>query len=69
MTLKEIEALIHANVGKRLRITLENGVVQSVDISSVDDEGFVHSGPNGDNPDGYWTRFEGVTLVECENSH
>ena len=64
MTLKEIKAVIHANVGKRVRVTLENGVVQSVDITSVDEEGFVHSGPDGHNPDEYWTPFDGVKLVE-----
>ena len=64
MTLEEIEAVIQANVGKRLRLTLQNGAVQSVEISSVDDEGFVHSGPNGENPDGYWTPFEEVKRAE-----
>jgi hypothetical protein len=40
-----------------------------VEISSVDEEGFLHSGPDGSDPDGFWTRFEGVTLIEPESSN
>ncbi|MCU1287264.1 MAG: hypothetical protein JWO13_3614 [Acidobacteriales bacterium] len=64
MTSKEIVALLHANYGKRLRVTFDDGTVQSVDIVSVDSEGFVHSGPDGIEPDHWWTRFESVKLVE-----
>ena len=39
-------------------------VMESVDIASVDSEGFLHSGPDGVNPSYYWTRFKCVTLVE-----
>ena len=68
MTLKEVEAVLRANVGKRLRITFDDGVIQSVDVSSIDDEGFLHSGPDGVDPQGFWTRFEGVKLVKRETS-
>ena len=64
MTPKEVVDTLNSNIGKRLRITFDDGVVQSVDINSVDDEGFLHSGPNGDNQQGFWTRFDGVRLIE-----
>jgi hypothetical protein len=69
MTATEIFDVLNANIRKRVRVTFDDGVVQSVEISSVDEEGFLHSGPDGTNPDGFWTRFEGVTLVEPENSN
>jgi hypothetical protein len=50
-------------------VTFDDGVVQAVVIDSVDDEGFPHSGPAGQNPQGFWTRFEGVVLVDPENSN
>ncbi len=63
LTAEIIDALKSA-VGSRAKITFDDGVIQAVDISSIDEEGFVHSGPNGDNPRGFWTRFTSVTLVE-----
>jgi hypothetical protein len=69
MTATEILDALKANIGKRVRVTFDDGIVQSVDISSVDEEGFLHSGPDGIDPHGFWTRFEGVTLVERENSN
>ncbi len=64
MTTVEIEQLLRINVGRRLQITWEDGVTQSVDVSSVDDEGFLHSGPDGIETEFYWTRFENVVSVE-----
>lgn len=61
MTPKEVESFLRAHARQRLRVTFSDGVVQSVDIHSVDDEGFLHSGPDGENPQGFWTRFEGVS--------
>jgi hypothetical protein len=69
MTEKEIIDVLRPNIGKRVRVTFEDGVTQSIDISSVDEEGFVHSGPNGDNPDGFWSRFEGVIAIETQPSN
>jgi hypothetical protein len=69
MTAAEILDALNANVGKRVRVTFDDGIVQSVEISSVDEEGFLHSGPDGSDPDGFWTRFEGVTFVEPEISN
>jgi hypothetical protein len=64
MTPKEIKDALSANIGKRLRITFSDGIVQCVDVSSVDMGGFAHSGPNGDQSDSFWTRFEDITLIE-----
>ncbi len=69
MTPKQIIDTLRASIGKRLRVTFEDGIIQSVDINSVDDEGFLHSGPNGDNPEAFWTRFESVRLLERETSN
>ena len=69
MTEKEIIDVLRANIGKRLRVTFEDGVIQSIDISSVDEEGFLHSGPNGDNPDGFLSRFEDVIAIETQPSN
>jgi hypothetical protein len=51
-------------IGKRVRLTFDDGVIQAVDIGAVDDEGVLHSGADGGEPSHYWTRFEGITLVE-----
>jgi hypothetical protein len=64
MTPDEVAVVLRANVGKRVRLTFDDGLIQSVDIGSVDDEGVLHSGPDGAEPEYYWTRFEGITLVE-----
>jgi hypothetical protein len=68
MTEKEIIDTLHANIGKRVRVTFDDGVIQSIDISSVDEEGFLHSGPDGQDPEGFWSRFEGVILIETPPS-
>jgi len=67
MTQEEIIATLKANIGKRVRITFDDDEVQSVDITNIDSEGFVLSGPNGENPAGYWARFESVKLIEPSN--
>ena len=62
MTRAEVREALRANIGKQLRITLGDGIVQSVDIGSVDDEGFLHSG-HGDQRNHNWTRFEEVKHI------
>ena len=47
---EEVQAAMLENKDKRVRVTFDDGVVQSVDIASVDSEGFLHSGPDGVNP-------------------
>jgi hypothetical protein len=64
LTPEEVQSVLIKNEGTRVRVTFADGVVQSVDIASVDTEGFLHSGPDGLNPSYYWTRFDSVTLVE-----
>ena len=67
MTPDEVAAVLSVNVGKRVRLTYVDGVIQSVDIGSVDDEGALHSGPDGIEPKYYWTRFERIIRVEVAN--
>ena len=64
MTREEVKRTLLESNGKRVRITFDDDVVQSVDIAAVDDEGVLHSGPDGVNPSFFWTRFESIRLVE-----
>ena len=64
MTRNEVAEVLQANIGKRLQITFSDGVIQYVEVSSVDDEGFLHSGPDGGDPQAFWTAFEAVTRIE-----
>ncbi|MBV9507396.1 MAG: hypothetical protein JO323_20580 [Acidobacteriia bacterium] len=69
MTAEEIADLLRAKTGRRLRVIFSDGVVESVLIGSVDAEGFVHSGPDEELPEWFWTRLEDVTLIETEDSN
>jgi hypothetical protein len=64
MTRDEITAIVEASGGRRLRITFSDGVSQSVDVGAIDDEGVLHSGPDGNEPESYWTRFENIASIE-----
>ena len=64
MTRDEIAAIIEVSSGRRIRITFSDGVTQSVDVAAVDDEGVLHSGPEGNEPAGYWMRFEDIVAIE-----
>jgi hypothetical protein len=68
MTRQEIVAVLQANTGQRVQVTFGDGVVETVIIDFVDDEGFLHSGKDGDSSRRYWTEFEGVALAEPEPS-
>jgi len=65
MTPQQAKAFLRAHTGQRVRVTFSDGEVQSVDIHTVDDEGFVHSGPDGDN-ELFWTFFSGVTDLSTQ---
>jgi len=54
-------------LGKRVRLKFADEVVQTVVVGSVDDEGFLHSGPDFADAFAFWTRFEGVELLDLEN--
>jgi hypothetical protein len=69
MDASEILAALTANIGKRVRITFGDSVTQVVEIDCVDDEGFLHSGDGGGDPQDFWTRFEDVESVYAENSN
>jgi hypothetical protein len=62
----EVKASLLANEGKRVRITYIDGVIESVDVHSVDDEGCLHSGPDGAEPAGWWTRFDSIIDVQSD---
>ena len=66
MRQQDIEQFLRLNEGKCVRITFLGGLVQRVIIGSVDDEGFVHSGPEGTERDAYWSDFEGVESVTAD---
>jgi len=63
MTVKQIRDILFKNMDKRLQITFADDVVQSVDINAVDDEGFLHSGPDGIEQRFWWTRFEDIKSI------
>lgn len=63
MTPTEIRTALLAGMGKRVRITYVGGTAESVDVDSVDDEGVLHSGPDGIEPPSWWARFESIVEV------
>ena len=67
MNVDQVKAVLHANEGSRLRITFIDGLIQSVDVNWVDDEGFGHSGPEGAGQKHWWTRFEHVKSIDSIN--
>ena len=65
MDVEEIRKILTASIGRRLQIAFVDGVTQSVEIGSVDDEGFLHSGlEEGGDPRDFWTRFESVRSIQ-----
>jgi hypothetical protein len=64
MTADQVRTVVLRNIGKRVRIIFTDGLIQVVDIGRVDDEGFLHSGPDGLQPEFYWTRFDSVCQIE-----
>ncbi len=65
MTPDEVRAAVRANADKRVRPTYSDGVIELVDLhGGGDDEGFLHSGPDGIDPTHWWTRFDSVVRVE-----
>ena len=67
MPSEKIISTLRASQGKRVRLTFADEVVQTVVVGSVDDEGFLHSGPDCADPYALWTRFEEVKLLEPES--
>ena len=69
MTREQIAKTLRENRDRRVRITWDDGTVESVVIVSVDEEGFVHSGESGDPSDErnwFWTRLEHIKSVEVK---
>jgi len=50
MSPEEVRQALLQNLEKRVRITFGDDVIQFVDVNSVDDEGVLHSRPNGIDP-------------------
>jgi len=48
----------------RIRITYSDGVVESVDIHSIDEDGILHSGPDGKEPARWWTHFGYIKAID-----
>lgn len=63
MTRTEAVEFLRTHEGKRVRVTWQDGESQNVDINGVDDEGFLHSGPDGIRQRDWWTRFEDVAVL------
>ena len=64
MGIEEIRKTLEANIGQRLRIEFIDGVTQSVEIGSVDGEGFLHSGPEqGGDPRAFSTCTQYAAMV------
>jgi hypothetical protein len=62
MTSDAVRKILESNIGQRVRIVYDDGFMESVQVGSVDDEGFLHSGP-GDDPQDFWTRFDSIMSV------
>ena len=67
--------ILCASVGKRIRILFTDGLRESVEVDSVDEEGFVYRGPEPStyarnfelvtpNPACYWTPFGAIASLE-----
>ena len=61
---EKIISTLRSSLGKRVRLKFADEVVQTVVVGSVDDEGFLHSGPDLADAFAFWTRFEGVELLD-----
>jgi hypothetical protein len=64
MSPEEVEAFVCANPGKMARLKWADGAVQAVLVDCADQEGFLHSGPNGKDPRHFWSRFGDVIFAE-----
>ena len=65
MTTAEVIEFLRDHQGRRVLVRWRDGESQQVDINGVDEEGFLHSGPDGIEQRTWWTRFEDVAGVEA----
>ena len=63
MTPIEAAEFLRAHEGQRVLVTWNDGESQCVGINAVDNEGFLHSGPDGIEQRYWWTRFESITAL------
>ena len=75
MAQEEAERVLRASVGQQIQIVLIDGLRASVQVDSVDEEGFVYTGPEPStfarnfelvrpNPASYWTPFGQLASIE-----
>ena len=75
MASDDAKRILCASVGKRIRILFTDGLRESVEVDSVDEEGFVYRGPEPStyarnfelvtpNPACYWTPFGAIASLE-----
>jgi hypothetical protein len=76
MAADEAERALRITIGKQVRIVWTDAMCKSVRVESVDDEGFLYSGPDSEayarnfelvspNPAYYWTPFSALASIEC----
>ncbi|HEY8996640.1 MAG TPA: hypothetical protein VIM60_02005 [Edaphobacter sp.] len=66
MTVEQIKEILRTYTGMRLRIIYFDDKAWSVDVDCVDEDGFLHSGPEGAGQRQYWTRYEAVKFIDTE---
>src|SRR5271167_1228275 len=75
MASDDAKRILSASVGRRIRILFTDGLRESVEVDSVDEEGFVYRGPEPSmyarnfelvtpNPACYWTPFGAIASLE-----
>lgn len=50
-----------------MRIKFSDGIVQTVIIGTLDNEGFLHCGVGAADAQMFWTRFQDVHALEAPN--
>ncbi len=64
MPLPGLQNALRATIGKKIRITFDEGGTQELTIVEINEQGYVHVGPSEGDPEGYWTRLDDVQLIE-----
>jgi hypothetical protein len=49
---------------KMARLTYSSGTMETVLVDCVDGEGILHSGPDGIEPKGWWTRYSDIQKID-----
>ena len=65
---EEIILCLRTSLGRRMRVTFADGVVQTVIVGPVDDVGFLHCDADAEDGQAFWTRFKDVEALETESN-